>query len=399
MNRKEFLKLTSSGISLLPFLSLPIEGKETSPQPKTLVLIELKGGNDSLNTFIPYKEKLYYQLRPKLSVPADKIISLNGTLGLHPVLTEMKDIWNQGKLALFPGIGYEDPNRSHFRSIDIWDTASDEDEFLSEGWISEIFKANNIPEGLIAHGIIIGSDDEGPLFGRGMRNVVIQNIRKFLNDAKHSEEEEIGVLQKEIKKYNGINPSLSHILTIQKNLLISSIKLREKIKKPVQLKIKFPQNRSGKNFELAAQIIGSEVPIPVIKITLGGFDTHKNQKPKHEKLLKELSSSLASFEKAMKELGRWDDILVLSYSEFGRRVKENGSDGTDHGAAATHFALGGKVKGGIYGTFPDLNALHKGDLKYTTDYRSIYRTIVEDWWTFKNHGRIDIKDKIKLSFL
>lgn len=369
MERRNFLKfstLSLFGLFTARLNNLPVFA--SASKDKILVLVELKGGNDGLNTVIPFTEEKYYKLRPQIAIPSENVIKLSDSLGLNPAMEAMKNIWDANQLGIVLGVGYPNPNRSHFRSIEIWETGSDSQEVLHDGWISRVFAKNNSKKPI--DGIIIGQGDEGPLSGNDMNNLVMNNPEQFVKDAK------------KFKKLatNTNNSALAHILKVDTELYQSSDLIEKKISVMPNIKKPFPQNAIGKQFESATRIIGSDIPVNVIKLEHGSFDTHSNQRNQQDRLLRELSESLNTFREAMIELGKWDNILVMTYSEFGRRVGQNGSNGTDHGTASPHFVIGGKVKGGFYGKQPDLDDLEQGDLKYHVDYRSMYATVTKKWW-------------------
>jgi uncharacterized protein (DUF1501 family) len=402
MKRREFLKgLVFSTVCILPGLCLypgrlaaavspsSVSGRQ---RRRVLILLELKGGNDGLNTIIPYGDPTYYRLRPNLAVPASKVVALDNKLGLHPGMKALRPIWDAGDLAIALGTGYPEPNRSHFRSIDIWNTASGSDHYLDAGWVSQIFggasKTGNVPQDPVADGLVLGGDASGPLAGSGMRTLILKNPRQFIRQA-----DRVSVYESRTD-----NPSLDHILAVQRDVRDSARVLKEKFKGPAGFTTVFPKNNLGRSLEMTAKLITSDVAIPVIKISHGSFDTHSRQLNKHQRLLTELADSIFAFRGVMREAGQWDRVLIMTYSEFGRRVRENGSGGTDHGTAAPHLLLGGRVKGGFYGRQPSLEDLDDGDLRYQMDYRSLYGTVAEDWWGMKADFQAE-KPFPKVSFL
>lgn len=367
MQRREFLKLSSTGILslFLSKFSLPVYAQSS----KILILVELKGGNDGLNTVIPYKEQLYYNLRPNISINSDSVLRLSDNLGLNPSMSNLMKIWQDKEMAIIQGVGYPDPNRSHFRSIEIWETASNSQETLQDGWIARAFlNSKNIKREI--DGIIMGQGDEGALSGLQMNNLVMSTPEKFIKDAKKFK----SIIN------NSDNQSLNHVVKIESEIYKSSYIIEDKLKNKIKNKTSFPNTSIGKQFATAADIVINNIPVSVIKLEHGSFDTHTNQRANQDRLLKELSDAIYHFRESMKNYSKWNDVVILTYSEFGRRVGENGSRGTDHGTAAPHFAIGGKVKGGFYGKTPDLNNLVNGDLKYTIDYRNLYSTIAKMWW-------------------
>lgn len=370
MQRREFLKLLGLSSSLLlsnSLLTLPIFAKNSN---KTLILIELRGGNDALNTVVPFTSEYYYDLRPTLSIPRNKVLKLSNNLGLNPNMEGLMKIWEQGNLAIINGVGYSKPNRSHFRSIEIWETASDSDEYLYDGWLAEVFKKSKELQTHQISSIITAQGDEGPLRGSEMKNLFIENIEQFIKQAKS------------LKKLSSTtnNKALEHILNVEAEVFEASKEIEKKLTEKYKFNTQFPKTSLGKQFTIASNLISTDLAIPVMKLSLTGFDTHVNQRETHDKLLKELSEGLYSFYLAMKEINKWQEVLIVTYSEFGRRVAQNGNKGTDHGTASSHFVLGGSVKGSFYGKYPDLDDLVEGDLKYNVDYRSIYSTINKKWF-------------------
>lgn len=382
MDRRDFLRWTGlSGLTLFtPNLTLwpsaslfAGEGGGASVGAaalgRALVLIELKGGNDGLNTVVPFEDDEYYKLRPRIGVPRDRVLSLSNGLGFHEKLKPLLSAWSDQELAIVRGVGYESPNRSHFRSIEIWETGSDSDEFHQSGWISRLFKQAPLASETTADGVILGGDT-GPLMGSHMRNVAFRDPKQFTRQARR------------VKPVTGSssNPALEHILGVRNNLREVAKSIEERHAKAPSLRDRFPRSGLGRQLQTAAELLTSKVPVSVIKASLGGFDTHSGQRGPHERLLAELGGAVSAFRDSLKKDGLWDQVTVLTYSEFGRRPAENGSGGTDHGTAAPHFILGGQVKGGMYGQQPSLSKLRNRDLRHHVDYRSLYATIARDWW-------------------
>ncbi|MFQ6021839.1 MAG: DUF1501 domain-containing protein [Acidiferrobacterales bacterium] len=369
MRRRDFVKLAG----LLPFtFTLPGLAAASVRQPRwdrVLLLLELNGGNDGLNTVVPYADLNYYRLRPQLSVVRDSVIQLSDQLAFNPAMEALMPAWKARELGVILGVGYPEPNRSHFRSIAIWETGSSSDEFLQEGWISRLFAKARPPHTFAAEGIAIGRG-LGPLQGRNMRNIVMRNAQHFMRQAR-------GV--KEPETVTG-NTALSHLLAVQADLYRAATTLKARYHHKPRLQTTFPKSRLGRELETTAGLLASRIPVSVVKVSHGSFDTHSRQRGQHDRLLQELATALSAFRSAMQEINLWDRVLVLTYSEFGRRASENGSRGTDHGTAAAHFILGGHVKGGFYGQQPSLTRLLDGDLRYHVDYRSLYGTVARHWW-------------------
>jgi uncharacterized protein (DUF1501 family) len=370
MKRREFLKIAAGAFiwQLNPYL-LPCARAGVNPSERILVLIELKGGNDGLNTLVPYTAKRYYQLRPGLAVKRDEVLPVSENLGLNPRLEALMDTWKQKQLAIVAGVGYPQPNRSHFRSIEIWETASSSSQYLQTGWLARILPEMPMPSRTIADGAAIGGD-AGPLAGGNLRLVIMRNFKQFFRQAKRVQTVDAGT----------DNPALKHLLSVQNDLYRSARALDEKMKTQTLSNVEFPKTMIGRHLQTAARLIAGDIAIPVIKVSHGGFDNHANQRNLHDRLLQQLAEAMIAFRDVMQQIGRWEQVLVMTYSEFGRRPAENGSRGTDHGTAAPHFVMGGKIKGGLYGRQPSLQDLENDDLKFSVDYRSLYATVVRQWW-------------------
>jgi uncharacterized protein (DUF1501 family) len=384
MNRRDFLKLglLATGGFALPAAAAPradfsptgprrgARGRDAPVAPsRALVLVELNGGNDGLNTIIPYADRRYAELRPRLAIARDSVLTLSDQLGLHPALEPLLPAWRDKELAIVLGVGYPEPNRSHFRSIEIWDTASRADETLTEGWLARLFARHPLPAGYAAHSAVFGRG-EGPMSGPHMRNLVLHDPQRFLQAA--------GKLRELPAAAH--NAALAHLLVVHNETHQAAGVMQERLRATAELTARFPATRLGRELEAAARLLVAHAPIAVIKVSHGSFDTHSQQRATHERLLKELAEALAAFRMALKQERLWDQTLVLTYSEFGRRVAENGGQGTDHGTAAPHFLLGGRVRGGFHGQQPSLARLADGDLVHHVDFRSLYATVARHWW-------------------
>jgi uncharacterized protein (DUF1501 family) len=371
MDRRDFLKLSASA----PLLALPVgvpgslawaAAPPGADYGKLLVLIELKGGNDGLNTLVPYANPTYYALRPKLAIPRDQVVKLTDTVGLHPSLQPLLGFWRDRELAVLQGVGYPVPNLSHFRSIEIWDTASRSDEYLQDGWLTRAFSAAPIPSSFAADGVIIGSPDLGPLAGGGTRAIALANTEQFLRQARLA-----------TREGEPRNKALAHILKVESDIVQAASHLSA----DHVFRTEFPQTAFGNAIKTASQVIANQAGVAVVRVTLTGFDTHGGQPATQARLLGDLAGGIVALKAALDELGRWNRTLLLTYAEFGRRPKENLSNGTDHGTSSVHFALGGRVAGGLYGEQPSLDRLSgDGNTGYAIDFRSVYATVIERWW-------------------
>ena len=276
------------------------------------------------------------------------------------------------QMAVALGVGYPGPNFSHFRSIDIWDTASGSDEFLAEGWVSRLFAEARAPAALAADAVVLGRNAIGPVKGKGMRTAVLNNP-KLLKVAKR---------MRQLPMTAG-NPALAHLTGVQADARHAARVILEKRLEAVELGTEFPDDPFGQQMEIAARLVVSSSPVPVIKTALKGFDTHAGQSVDHPELLASLANGLAAFVQAVQAKGHWERVLVMTYSEFGRRPKENDSDGTDHGTSAPHFLIGGRVRGGFYGEQPPLDELVERNMAHRLHFRSLYATVAREWWGLK----------------
>jgi uncharacterized protein (DUF1501 family) len=365
MKRRDFLKTSAAATCavLVPRFAL---AQAPEGYRNLLVLVELKGGNDGLNTVVPYADPTYYNLRPRIAIRRDDVLPLNGRSGFHPSLAPLMPLWKAQELALVQGVGYANPNLSHFRSIEVWETASKSEEFLSDGWLTRAFVSSPVPRSFAADGVIVGSSDLGPLAGTGARAVALTNTEQFLRQAK---------LAQPMPVAQG-NRALAHLLKVEADVAQAASGLQGSH----AFRTEFPQGPFGQAIRTAAQVVASNAGVAAVRLSLNGFDTHQNQPGLHANLLRQLAEGLAALRGALVELDRWNSTFILTYAEFGRRVQENGSNGTDHGTANVHFALGGRVKGGFLGAAPRLDRLENGNLVHAVEFRSLYATVLERWW-------------------
>lgn len=339
---------------------------------RVLLLIELKGGNDGLNTVVPYAEARYRELRPGIGVPHERVIRLDERVGLNDKLEPLIEGWRAGDLAIVQGVGYPYPNRSHFRSIEIWDTASASSQTLSEGWIAQAFRGTSLPAGLGVDSIVIDTNAL-PSTGPELRTIVMQDAENFLRQAQ--------ALKGREGLQDGGNPALRHLLAVRHEINAAARGLSDRLRAAPTPAEPFPQEGAfGRQLELATRIVAARVPVVAIKAAMGGFDTHANQVQTHERLLAALATNLAILRRNLIAAGRWNDVLVMTYSEFGRRARQNASGGTDHGTAAPLFVMGGGVKGGLHGACPSLSDLQDGDLRHAVDFRSVFATVARACW-------------------
>jgi len=392
ISRRNFLK--SSAVLVPTFASLPLVFRRavassivesgthttaypTSPYPdRTLVVLQMAGGNDGLNTVIPFTDSRYYDHRSYLAVPGEDVLDLDGEVGLHPVLDKMKLLWDEGLLAIVQGVGYPNQSYSHFESMHVWQTA-DNDGNLNEGWLGRYFRELEGMEGSALPGLAVGrrttpyecSAVDAPMS-------VVQNINRYRLAGSNKQRSEALM-----KLYGGSSLTTPYGVLLDNTLesVYKSSEALQNANKNYKSQIEYPDTSLGKSLKvLSAAIIGG-LGVKVGHVTIGGFDTHSDQIVEQPDLLREVSEALYAFYQDLKAANKDQDVLVMTWSEFGRRVKSNGSGGTDHGAAAPMFLLGSPVVGGIYGERPDLRNLDKDNLRFTTDFRAVYSTILEQW--------------------
>lgn len=369
LSRRHLLQTAAA----LPFAGLPAGVlARSAPAPRILVLLELNGGNDGLNTLVPYADPNYARLRPALALARDRVLHLDERFGLHPALQPLMPAWQAGDLAAVLGVGYPRPNRSHFRSIEIWNSASASNETLRDGWLHRVLVENGAaqvpPPGFVPQGIVLGGP-EGPIAGAALAPVVLRDPRQLAEATRL-----LGS-----GGSSAANPALAHILAIRARTQDAAEEIGRRLRDAPPIATTFPKSGLGRQLEIAAGLIAAGAPASVIKVQHSGYDTHAQQAGRHGALLGELAEALAAFRAAMAEMDSWQRVLVMTYAEFGRRVAGNASGGTDHGTAAPHFLLGGRLRGGLYGAPPRLDDLEGGDLRPTLDFRRLYATVAGDW--------------------
>ncbi|WP_175923413.1 DUF1501 domain-containing protein [Burkholderia latens] len=382
MNRRDFLTLTgaaaAAGVSLWQPPAHAAAATAAAGYANVLILVELKGGNDGLNTVVPYTDPRYYEARRSIGVKRDQVLQLDTQTGLHPSLAPLMPLWRDGQVAIVQGVGYPQPNLSHFRSIEIWDTASRSDQYLHEGWLTRTFAQAPVPPGFAADGVVLGSAEMGPL-ANGARAIALVNPAQFIRAARLAEPSSL----------REQNPALAHIIDVENDIVKAADRLRPRGGMR-EFRTAFPAGPFGTSVKTAMQVLAaceasgpgaSHDGVAVLRLTLNGFDTHQNQPGQHAALLKQFAEGMSAMRGALIELGRWNRTLAITYSEFGRRVRENQSNGTDHGTAAAHFVMGGRVAGGLYGAPPALGRLDgNGNLPVAVDFRQLYATVLGPWW-------------------
>lgn len=349
---------------------------------KILVLVQLAGGNDGLNTLVPSADPAYRSSRTTLAVPEADILPLAEGFGLHPSLVGMKGLWDAGKLAVVRGVGYPGQNYSHFKSMAIWQ-AGDPRLELQNGWLGRTLEQMESEEHDPFLGFKVGSSTPAELRTPNVAVVSVRNPEDYgvkvggqLSDPAHAR---TATMLKLYEQYPSSSPYGVLLETTAETAISSSLMFQEaaKLYSPA---VEYPDSSFGSGLSVLAEAIVGGLGMRVGHITLGGFDTHNNQLAEHTALMETLDAGLTAFYQDLAAHGKADDVLVLTWSEFGRRVQQNANGGTDHGAGSVLFALGNGVQQGLYGDAPDLGALvDNGNVPYTTDFRRVYATVIERW--------------------
>jgi uncharacterized protein (DUF1501 family) len=422
--RREFLRATVLGSALswtVPafladtFMALHGEAAGSATQIVTgkdgtiLVVLQMAGGNDGLNTVIPYSNDYYHNARPKIGLTEDKILKLNGEIGFHGAMTGFKTLYDSGNLAVVQGVGYPNPNRSHFRSTEIWQTASDSDKVEKYGWLGRYFD-NACAGADPTVGVVLGRQLPESFFAKTPKGICFDNPQnyRFLSP-EHPKPGQTDMTEAAYEKLNetemvssddnsgasiGSLPAgmpmqggkaVDFIERTAMDAQISSDEVRG-IAARVQNQATYPNSAFANSLKLVAKLIGGGLPTRIYYVSQGGYDTHTNQIATQQRLLGDLGDSLKAFVDDLKAQGNLQRVLVMTFSEFGRRVNENANGGTDHGAAAPMFIVGNKVKAGLLGRYPSLapQDLFQGDIKYNVDFRSVYAGVLESWLKTKS---------------
>ena len=382
MNRRNFLTLTGTftgGMLVLPdFLHAFGSQNNLVIGEQCIVFVQLNGGNDGLNTFIPYENPLYYDLRTKIALNKDLVISKNKGMAFHPSLKDFAQMQQNGDLTVIQNVGYPEPIRSHFRSQEIWQTATDSNKYINEGWLGRYLDLQCNGHQATA-GINIDSIDNLALKGLEPNSITVKDPNRF--KVKSDKEENVTLSD---------NPQLDFVRKIANSVTEGSDEIQKALAKS-KSEITYPKTDLSKNLEWIGRLIKGNLNSKVYYTSLGGFDTHDNQLVIQEKQLTTLNDALYSFYQDLKQAQLLQNVTIVVFSEFGRRVKDNGN-GTDHGTAAPMFIIGGNNKGTILGHNPDLANLDNGDLKYETDFRSVYASLLKEKMNF-DYSKIGIKNQ------
>lgn len=380
-SRRNFLKssaLVSASLLIPEFLKasasrILVNGE----RQRVLVVIQLSGGNDGLNCVVPFKNDLYYKHRPAIGLAGDELIQMSDEFALNAALSGFADLYDNGHAGILSSVGYPNPNRSHFRSMDIWQSASDEDKYLTTGWIGRMLDATCTDKCALPYSAIeIDETLSLAMKGETMKGIAFNDPQTLMLAAKQ------GADDVDVSSFSSNHDDDHNVAFLRKTLAETkqSAKYIYQHSKMYTTKFQYPDNAFAGQMKTIAELIISGSSTSVYYVSLSGFDTHVFQKGKHQNLLKNYGDTLKIFCDDLKQNNAFNDTLVMTFSEFGRRVAQNASRGTDHGTANTVFLAGGKLtKAGLLNALPDLTDLDNGDLKYTTDFRSVYATLLNKW--------------------
>lgn len=410
--RRQFLKQSVLGGSLAAtvpaFIASTFErlqaGQDRGKEGPILVVLQLAGGNDGLNTLVPHGNDHYRKARPTLGIPSPAVLRLDDQFGFHPALKGFKALYDEGHLAAVHAVGYPNPNRSHFRSAEIWATGSSSDRVERHGWIGRYFDNACAGEDPTV-GIAIGRQQPQAFAGTASKGISMERPENYRfvegstgrnrmdEDEKHTYREMAGSMDADgdedssggtigaLAGGGAAHPDPRAFLErTALDAQLSSDLIRRVTTRP-SAGGSYPTTAIGQSLRLIGQLIGGGLPTRIYYASQGGYDTHTRQKETHERLLRELGDATHAFVKDLKAQGALDRVLMMTFSEFGRRVSENASAGTDHGAAAPLFLVGGRLKPGLHGTAPDLAPERRvrGDVRHSTDFRQVYATVLERW--------------------
>jgi uncharacterized protein (DUF1501 family) len=376
IKRKEFLQigsLATASFMLPKFLKAFERPMMVPPGNKVVVVIQFSGGNDGLNTVIPVRNDIYYKARPKLGIAKDKSLIITDEVGLNPALEAFKGLYDDGSLSILNSVGYPNPDRSHFRSMDIWHSASASNEYVNTGWVGRYLDAQckgcDKPTQAMELDDVLGL----ALKGEQSKGLAFKDPKKLYNTSN-------GKFLKDVSANHQQGEETIDYLYKTMSETISSADYIYQQSKAHPSSASYPNTNLGKDLKTIASLIFSDINTKVYYVSLGSFDTHVNQEGQQKRLFTELNDAVKAFTGDLKKNNRFDDVLMMTFSEFGRRVSQNASGGTDHGTANNMFFISGGLKQkGVLNAMPDLADLNEGDLKHKVDFKNVYATVLSKW--------------------
>jgi uncharacterized protein (DUF1501 family) len=382
LRRREFLKYTSlasASLWLPDFLRAYQRPGALAHRGKILLALQLSGGNDGLNTLIPVRNDMYYKARPRIAIKAAEALPLTDEAGLHPALGALRDMYQQGHLAVLNQVGYPNPDRSHFRSMDIWHSASNADAYWNTGWIGRYLDATCAGHPRATDALEIDDTLSLALKGASRKGLALQDARRLYESTHSDFFKEYAAAYATPAGAAEEPATVDYLYKTMAESLASADYLFER-SRARESSAAYPDTGMGRQLKTIASLILADADTSVYYLSHGSFDTHVNQQGQHQRLFKEMNDALAVFYRDLQAAGRWQDVLILTFSEFGRRVSQNAAGGTDHGTANNLFLMGGGLKqAGLLNALPDLSDLDNGDLRYRLDFRQVYATILQNW--------------------
>lgn len=381
IKRRSFIKgssLATASLLVPRFLQAFGVNEKVPAGNKVLVVLQLSGGNDGLNTVIPYRNDIYYKARPSIGIARDKAILLNEEAGLHPALPFLGELYKEGQLSILNSVGYPEPDRSHFRSMDIWHTASNADEYLQTGWLGRLLDEECKNCSHYTQAVEIDEMLSIALKGKKRNGFAFRDPRKLYQASRSPYMEDI--IRAHASEH--ADQTASYLYKTLADTKKSASYIYEN-----SLQVAtgtYPSTELGRNLKTVASLILSDINTKVYYVSIGSFDTHVGQDVQQTKLFRQINEALQAFVGDLKKNKRFEDVLVMSFSEFGRRVAQNSGKGTDHGTANNMFFISGGLKQkGLLNELDDLTALRMGDLQYKVDFRRVYATVLQNWLNVK----------------
>ena len=378
IKRRHFLQvgsLATASFMVPKFLKAFEKGQLVPPGNKVLVILQLSGGNDGLNTVIPVRNDIYYKVRPRLGIEKSKALLLNDEVGLHPSLTALRDLYNDGSVGILNNVGYPNPDRSHFRSMDIWHTASKSDEYVNTGWIGRYLDAQCAGCDKPTQALEIDDTLSLALKGENVKGLAMRDPRRLYGTAHEQFFKDVVANHKDLA---GDQPVDYLYKTMAETVASADYIFQQSRLHPTSAQ--YPNSALGQSFKTIASLIFSDINTKVYYVSLGSFDTHVGQAGQQQRLFTEMNDAIKSFVSDLKSNNRFQDVMLMTFSEFGRRVAQNASGGTDHGTANNMFFVSGGLKEkGVLNALPNLEDLQDGDLKHAIDFKQVYATILKNW--------------------
>jgi len=379
IKRREFLQvgsLATASLMVPKFLKAFEGGQIVPPGNKVVVVLQLSGGNDGLNTVVPVRNDIYYKSRPRLGIKKDKTLLVGDEAGLHPALTSFADAFNDGSMAILNSVGYPNPDRSHFRSMDIWHTASESSEYWNTGWLGRYLDAQCKGCDKPTQALEIDDVLSLALKGEEAKGLAFKDPRRLFGTSNEKFFKEVAKQHKD--DHHDEQPVEYLYKTMAETVSSADYIFKQSRLRPS--KTNYPKTGLGNSLQTIASLIFSDINTKVYYVSLGSFDTHIAQESQQQRLFKEMNDAVGAFMKDLKANNRFNDVLFFTFSEFGRRVAQNASAGTDHGTANNMFLISGGLKQkGLINALPDLTDLDNGDLKYKVDFKNVYATVLNKW--------------------